>query len=160
MNNKTTLQKCSHCGSDFFAARPSAKFCSDICRVYQHRDSNYTRTFKYRCFECAQEFKSAEPATRFCSGRCMWANHQRKQTRDNIHKKVDDEILLLIAKRENQDPDFIRRLHASCIIAGFDFDRALQRYCRNDKTISIPQELIDAHKRVMDAEFRQGRKTL
>lgn len=38
MENKILSKKCVFCGADFVAARSTAKFCSDACKVANHRE--------------------------------------------------------------------------------------------------------------------------
>jgi len=38
MEQKTIVKKCAFCNKDFVGARSTAKFCSDACKVANHRE--------------------------------------------------------------------------------------------------------------------------
>lgn len=156
MSDNQILSNCVFCKKKLESKKPNANFCSDACR-YQFANSKKV-LFNHKCFECLKAFKSQSEISRFCSNECRWRNHRKKQTRDNAHKKINEIDLIAIANEKKQDVDFIKRLHASCMMVGFDFDLALRRYCDNDKSITIPSTLIDAHNKLMDEHFRSGRK--
>lgn len=122
----------------------------------------HTKNSSLKCKQCANEFNHLRVDGEFCTEHCRWNYHNAKRNKIKLEEKTKplNDQLIEIANEKKQDVDFIKRLHASCMMVGFDFDfdLALRRYCDNDKTITIPSTLIDAHKKLMDEHFRSGRK--